>query len=345
MNLPEPSFCSAEGLALQFAQAGEQAGFVVRLYDMFGRRLLWKKSPLIAQATLTRSEEVGLASPIPATLTTMPDGTLFASYQLTASGQYRVSVTVRGQPILLKTGHTAFLTIRPKAASPEQSTAVGIALSTGRAGVSESFLVLVRDELGNDVAISSPPNVFLTPVSDSAAPVRQAGTLPSSIRGTASILKNGTAMVNYVVTQAGTYLVDVMITEGGGLGRYIGGAAPCKLRILPDVADPTKTLISSQQNLSRGIAGAGVEVLVQLRDRFENNLTSTTEEVGLTFSDSSGVGIPQSQPIGAGRWSCTFFVYNPGTLPHTYAHACTRTCKQIRAHAPAPQVICTTLSW
>ena len=182
------------------------------------------------------------------------------TYLAAAAGEYEVGVTLRGEGLTQR----PTLVVVPGGAKPAASTASGEGIVSAVAGVRTTFTVHARDEFANfrdghadefDVALrparrlhrsaeeaaaySDPADEradaqwiyeyadAVPPTPKSPRPPKQRARSLEPVGGEVSALGDGKYLVEYIVDDAGSYLIDVYAA------RQLIAGAPFKLTVLP----------------------------------------------------------------------------------------------------------------
>jgi hypothetical protein len=231
----------------------------------------------------------GLGNTLTPSATTDPSGVATGTLSSTASGTKTVSVTVNGVAIT----QTAPVVVSPAGVSATTSTMsrlpTTIAASTGSA--TSTMTVTARDQFSN--VIPNATVVFgatgsgntLTPNPPAGALTNLSGVATGTLSSTVAELKVGSATVDGVLI---TPTVNITVT-------------PATPTVLLFTLQPTNTAAGSTIR-----PGTGVQV--EVRDQFNNRVTTANNSVLLAILNNAGPGgvLSGTNPVTAASGIATF---------------------------------------
>ena len=217
-----------------------------------------------------------------ATISDVGNGTYSAYYTPTASGVYRLDVTLGGRPV----GDSPYrLSVFPAPTSPAHCAASGAGLLEAIAGESSSFVIVPRDSFGNARPLERSDRFTVAlarrGASGEASPSATATSFSSGgLKWQPAVvtdLQNGTYGAEYVVKRAGAYLIEVKL---GGV--HVMGS-PFQVSVL---AGKTSARASTAQGagLRTSVAGTPSSFEVIARDDFGNLRSVCGDDFEVTLS-------------------------------------------------------------
>jgi hypothetical protein len=270
--------------------AGAVTTVVVTLYDQFDN---WVVNDAKSAAAILAGAITGVNAG--ATVTAVPSfpGQWQLTYTPIVAGQDFMTITLDldgggstyGPVAISPTPYPTL--VSPGAAAAANSSGQDIPSIT--AGQLATITVTLRDAQGNQVTTSGgsvvtasvnggSPN-FGTPVT--ATPIGAGDTWA----------------VTYTPTAAGNDLINILL-DGTPIGTALGvpgGPSPYSVSVIPDVVDATHSIVISEAPPGPQAPGVTVTVTVQLRDQFDNPVTSEPGGANLVVTWNSGPSslIPQ----------------------------------------------------
>jgi len=260
----------ASGASLSKAVAGEENPFSLQVRDKYENNLV--KGGSQVAGTLTHSETGEVVN---VKVHDNGDGTYKGTFaDVKRAGTYKLVPTVTGEGVK---DSPFTVSVSEAAADPAHFVWEGLNLdgegnNVVVAGTTETFTVIARDRFDNRITTGG--------LSIRAA---IAGG-PANVTATVTDNKDGSYKVDYTPTKTGVYQLTVSL-ESTPIG---GSKNPFQVVVIP--ADPYgPTSFASGSGLSKAVAGEDNPFEVQVRDKFENNLTQGGAQVAATLAGPNGV--------------------------------------------------------
>eukprot|EP00003_Mantamonas_plastica_P027968 TRINITY_DN615_c0_g1_i2.p1 TRINITY_DN615_c0_g1~~TRINITY_DN615_c0_g1_i2.p1 ORF type:complete len:5058 (+),score=1379.07 TRINITY_DN615_c0_g1_i2:1102-15174(+) len=304
---------------LSGGHAGELRSFTIFSRDRFD-------NPRTTINTFAFTLNSSLTGEIVGTVNTPISNQYKAEYNLTVATNYTLSVKVLGEHLQ---GSPVNIETIPYVTHPQQSVLIDI--SIGTAGQSGFFRIQARDAFENNRRQVGSDSWFVTINRNATAQLSEANTtIVADSPGT-----KGQYKVDYSgLTISGTYYIRVQSTDASG--AQIRGS-PYTMTVHPTTTNLNET-VTYGVGLTDAVAGKFGEFVIQARDRFQNNRTSTVETFSVVLSNAqtgSIVGSAQPHPSLPGAYLGR---YN-ATIAQTYTLTVTLSGSQVPSSPFSPSVI------
>jgi len=253
----------ASGQGLTTAIAGEISTFTITTYDA-SNSLSTGDAFFTITLTLVANSSIIFTGQASA-----PDGTgvYTASYNVTISGDYSLSVILVGQTDIQGSPFSVIASAGPY--SPANSFASGPGITSGIAGESNFFLVQAVDAYGNLAASPSSWNI----TSANANPLT---SVTSVVVGDAGITNN-----TYIQTVAGSFPLSVTDLSSG-IPIF---ASPFTVQISAGAASPANTVATGA--LTNGTAGVIGVIIITPFDQYGNAVNNSSLVFSVNFTGAA----------------------------------------------------------
>ena len=262
--------------------------YFVQPADLEGNNLRRTAYPYVPTVNVyVTSDAANSVTDATATITYPNDGSgrFKFAYNPTVVGPNKLNVVVNGQHII---GSPFDIVSEATVGSVkgDQSTASGLALTSGIAGVEGMFVVQGRDSLGQPR--SSQGDTFTTQLVMQAVSTRPVDIDPthtpvdttagstSTFTGTQTYNGSGQYQIRYNATVSGTYNLNIQET-GTGSNEHIAGS-PFTLVIDPNVISATETTVPGSGTRD-GTTGVANQIHIYARDVFDNYLITGGDKI------------------------------------------------------------------
>lgn len=320
---PLCSSCStAVGAALHDARVAEKKSFWVYARDEFGNLL--QRGGDVPSMVAVGPTGVSIRGEV----TDYGNSTYLIDYYPAEAGEFLMYVTIGCCPPhpdvgfpsemqqfrhLLISGAPFLLKVMPAPLNQSTTIATGHGLSGGIVGFPLTFITFYRDIHDNPTTVDN--------VSESHLITRFIDTVTGSEVRPAEIhteLSVGGAVTTYSLTQAGSYLLHVLLIAGVNDTMEEIKDSPFSVLMIPNEADPAHTVCRGV-GLRQASLNMTASMEIQLFDRFRNNLIIGGDKFWIrlqgdaNFSDSQLDVIPRCEDTQNGRYICRYQPLYAGT--------------------------------
>eukprot|EP00698_Gefionella_okellyi_P016092 TRINITY_DN457_c0_g1_i1.p1 TRINITY_DN457_c0_g1~~TRINITY_DN457_c0_g1_i1.p1 ORF type:complete len:4209 (-),score=1181.95 TRINITY_DN457_c0_g1_i1:57-12683(-) len=243
-----PKNCSAEGVGLVQAVAGQASNFVVRTRDEYGN-VVHRGGAQVA-ATLLGAEQIA------AQIQDNGDGTYRGEYTPTISGTYQLNVLVAGEAVA---GSPFIVVAKPGVTSAAHSEATGDGLRASPAGQTATLFVKVKDAFGNERRVGGDA-------------VRAEVKGASQVDAVVTDNIDGTYRITYGTRVAGKYQLSILVNDAPLQ------SSPFDVEVTPLEAHPSKSVIDGDWN-GQVVAGEVRVITVIAHDIYQNRVRKGGEAI------------------------------------------------------------------
>eukprot|EP00960_Hanusia_phi_P073710 768070-Hanusia_phi.AAC.5 len=274
-NITNASNCRVQGDAVSLSTAGTPASFSITSFDAFG-------NPVLQDGTLvTDSFEIFLriGNDVITPAISYTSFKHICEYLVTRAGLYALHVRLLGSAVQVK-GSPFNVSVWPNVPSAKAST-FSLSTSPIQAGQPRLFTAFMADIYGNqNYNVTAKFEVVVTPESGSC----ELGTCLKIYESQpVSKAQPGLREFALYLTKSGQYLVQI------SLFQQSIPSSPASIRVVSSQMELEKTSFNiSFINFNIVRAREQVYLMMQLKDAFENNLTSGGLSFSLQFTDSPG---------------------------------------------------------